>query len=68
MMLSAPAGLEEVINYADFKHEASMESVEDGSTLEDEPDDQDLQDLISGNITVNNSRLFVVQAGMKLGQ
>jgi len=58
-MLGAPAGLEEVINYADFKQEASMESVEDESTLEDEPDEQDLKDIIAGNITVNESRVII---------
>lgn len=39
MMLSAPAGLEDVVDYADFKQEASVESMEDESTLEDEPDE-----------------------------
>ena len=63
MMLSAPVGLEEVIDYADFKQEASVESMEDESTLEDEPDEQDLQDLMSGNITVNESRIITISRG-----
>ena len=62
-MLSAPVGLEEVIDYADFKQEASVESMEDESTLEDEPDEQDLQDLMSGNITVNESRIITISRG-----
>ena len=62
-MMSAPAGLEEVINYADFKQEATLESVEDESTLEDEPDEQDLQDLIAGNITLNASRTIILTPG-----
>lgn len=62
-MSSSPAGLEEVINYADFKEEASVEAIEDESTLEDEPDEEDLQDLFSGNITVNESQIIILPAG-----
>ena len=62
-MLSSPAGLEEVIDYADFKQEASVEFMEDESTLEDEPDEQDLQDLIAGNMTVNESRIVIISGG-----
>lgn len=62
-MMSAPAGLEEVINYADFKQEASLESIEDESTLEDEPDEQDLEDLMAGNITLNASRTIILPPG-----
>ena len=63
MMLSAPAGLEEVIKYADFKDEAPVEELDDESTLEDEPDEDDLQDLISGNTTVNESHVIVLKTG-----
>ena len=66
VMLSAPAGLEDVINYADFKEEVSVESVEDESTLEDEPDEQDLQDIMAGIVTVNESRIIIVQTGEKV--
>ena len=62
-MLSAPAGLEDVIDYADFKQEASVESMEDESTLEDEPDEQDLQDLMAGNIKANESRIIIISGG-----
>lgn len=62
-MMSAPAGLEEVIKYADFKKEAAVEDVDDESTLEDEPDEEDLQDIISGNITVNGSLIIVLPDG-----
>ena len=61
-MMSTLAGLEELIKYADFKQEASVEDVDDQSTLEDEPDEGDLQDLISGNITVNESRIIVLSS------
>ena len=61
--MSAPAGLEEVIKYADFKKEASVEDVDDDSTLEDEPDEEDLEDIIAGNITLNMSRIIVLPDG-----
>ena len=62
-MLSSPAGLEEVIDYADFKEELSLLSLDDELTLEDEPDEQDLHELVSGNITVNGSRLIILPSG-----
>ena len=61
--MSAPAGIEEVIKYADFKKEATVEDVDDDSTLEDEPDEEDLKDIISGNITLNMSRIIVLPDG-----
>ena len=66
MMLSTPAGLEEVIKYADFKDEAPVEELDDQSTLEDEPDEDDLQDLISGNTAVNESHVIVLKTGTLL--
>ena len=65
LMVGAAAGLHEVITYADFEKKTSMEAVEDEATLEDEPDEQDIQDLISGNFTFNESRLTVLQQGEK---
>ena len=64
-MLGAPAGLDEVINYADFKKETSVESLEDQATLEDSPDKQEIQSLLSGNITINGSRIAILQGGKK---
>lgn len=63
VLLSSPAGLEEVIDYADFQEELSLLSLDDELTLEDEPDEQDLLELVSGNITVNGSRLIVLPSG-----
>ena len=57
--MSTPAGLEEVIKYADFKQEASVGDIDDESTLEDDPDEEDLQDLMSGNVTVKESRIML---------
>ena len=61
--MSAPVGLEEVIKYADFKKEATVEDVDDDSTLEDEPNEEDFEDMISGNITLNVSRIIVLPDG-----
>ena len=61
--MSAPVGLEEVIKYADFKKEATVEDVDDDSTLEDEPNEEDLGDMISGKITLNVSRIIVLPDG-----
>ena len=65
-MLSAPAGLEEVIKYVDFKSEMSLEQLDDESTLEDEPDREDLDDLISGNITSNQSQIVILSTGRRM--
>ncbi|XP_022801512.1 uncharacterized protein LOC111339184 [Stylophora pistillata] len=60
LMLSAPAGLEEVIKYADFRGEVTAEQIDDDSTFEDEPDQDDLWDVISGNITFDEGRVTVL--------
>ena len=62
-MLSAPAGLEEVIKYADFKDEVTAVQVDDGSTFEDEPDQGDLRDVITGNITLDEGRVIALSNG-----
>ena len=63
MMLSAPAGLEEVIKYADFKDEVTAVQVDDDSTFEDEPDQDDLRDVITGNITFDEGRVIFLSNG-----
>lgn len=65
-MLGAPAGLYDVINYADFKKETLVEPLDDPATLEDSPDEQEIQDPLSGNITVNGSRIAILQDGKKI--
>ena len=65
-MLGAPAGLDDVINYADFKEETFVQPLDDQATLEDSPDEQEIQDLLSGNITVNGSRIAILQDGKKI--
>ena len=62
-MLSAPAGLEEIIKYADFKEEVTAVQVDDGSTFEDEPDQGDLRDVITGNITLDEGRVIALSNG-----
>ena len=63
LMLSTPAGFEEIIKYADFKEEVTAIQVDDGSTFEDEPDQDDLWDVISGNITFDKGRVIVLSNG-----
>ena len=63
MMLSAPAGLEEVIKYADFKDEVTAVQVDDDSTFEDEPNEDDLRDVITGNITFDEGRVIALSNG-----
>ena len=62
-MLSAPAGLEEVIKYADFKDEVTAVQVDDDSTFEDEPNQDDLRDVITGNITLDEGRVIALSNG-----
>ena len=62
-MLSAPAGLEEVIKYADFKDEVTAVQVDDDSTFEDEPDQDDLREVITGNITFDEGRVILLSNG-----
>ena len=62
-MLSAPAGLEEVIKYADFKDEVTAVQVDDDSTFEDEPDQDDLLEVITGNITFDEGRVILLSNG-----
>ena len=63
LMLSAPAGLEEVIKYADFKDEVTAVQVDDDSTFEDEPNEDDLRDVITGNITFDEGRVIALSNG-----
>ena len=62
-MLSTPAGLEEVIKYADFKDEVTAVQVDDDSTFEDEPNQDDLREVITGNITLNEGRVIALKNG-----
>ena len=62
-MLSTPAGLEEVIKYADFKDEVTAVQVDDDSTFEDEPDQDDLREVITGNITFDEGRVILLSNG-----
>ena len=62
-MLSTPAGLEEIIKYADFKEEVTAVQVDDDSTFEDEPDQGDLRDVITGNITLDEGRVIALSNG-----
>ena len=63
LMLSAPAGLEEIIKYADFRDKVTAVQVDDDSTFEDEPNQDDLRDVITGNITLDEGRVIALSNG-----
>ena len=41
------------------------ESLEDQATLEDSPDKQEIQSLLSGNMKINGSCIAILQGGKK---
>jgi len=59
MILGSPAPIEEVIQYADFTQQVSPVNLVDELTVDDEPSQDDLNGLMDGNITLNNSNLHV---------
>ena len=63
LMLGAPAGLEEIIKYADFKDEVTAVQVDDDSTFEDELNQDDLRDVITGKITLDEGRVIALKNG-----
>jgi len=63
MILGSSARIEEVIQYADFTQKISPVQLVDESTVDDEPNLDDLNGLIDGNITLNSTNLHVLPAG-----
>jgi len=63
MILGSLARIEEVIQYADFTQRVSPVNLVDESTVDDEPSLDDLNGLLDGNITLNNSNLHVLSSG-----
>ena len=63
MILGSPAPIEEVIQYADFTQQVSPVNLVDELTVDDEPSQDDLNGLMDGNITLNNSNLHVFSSG-----
>ena len=65
MILGSPARIEDVIQYADFTERVSPFEMVDGVTVDEEPNLDDLNGLMGGNITLNGSELHVLQSGKK---
>ena len=63
MILGSPARIEEVIQYADFTQKISPVQLVDESSVDDEPNLDDLHGLIDGNVTLNSTNLYVLPAG-----
>ena len=63
MILGSAAQIEEVVKYADFTQRVSPVQLVDESTVDDEPNLDDLHGLLDGNITLNSSVLHVLPGG-----
>ena len=62
MMLGTPARIEEMIQYADFTQRVSPVQLIDVSTIDEEPEWDDVNGLISENITLNNTNIHVMDS------
>ena len=62
MMLGTPARIEEIIQYADFTQRVSPVQLIDVSTVDEEPELDDVNGLISENITLNNTNIHVMDS------
>ncbi len=60
IILGTPAQIEDIIQYADFSQKVSPVQMEDETTLDEEPDLDDLHGLLEGNITLNTSDVHVL--------
>ncbi|XP_068732633.1 uncharacterized protein [Montipora capricornis] len=62
MILGLEAGIEELIQYADFTQNVSAVEITDQATVDEEPYLNDLYGLIEGNVTLNSSDLHILQS------
>ena len=62
IIIGTPSKIEDVIQYADFNQKVSPIRLVDDSTLDGEPNLDDLYGLIDGKIQLNNSDLHVLTA------
>ena len=62
IIIGTPSKIEDVIQYADFTQKVSPIRLVDDSTLDEEPDLEDLYGLTDGNIQLNNTDLHVLPA------
>ena len=63
IIVGTPSKIEDVIQYADFTQKVSAVELVDDTTLDEEPNLDDLYGLTNGNIQLNNTDLHVLPAG-----
>lgn len=63
IIIGTPSKIEDVIQYADFTQKVSAVELVDDTTLDEEPNLDDLYGLMDGNIQLNNTDLHVLPAG-----
>ena len=63
IILGSPAKVEDVIQYADFSNRISPVRLADKSTVDLEPDVEELKGLMDGSLKLNNSDLHVLTSG-----
>ena len=64
IIIGTPSKIEDVIQYADFTQKVSAVNLIDDTTVDEEPNSDDLYALIDGNMQLNNTDLHVLPAGM----
>jgi hypothetical protein len=62
-MSATQAKLEDVVSYSDFSQEVPLRKVLVQDLLENRPDDSLVQDILSGDATVNETEVHVVSNG-----
>ena len=62
IILGTPAQIGDIIQYADFSQKVSPVQIMDDTTLDEEPDVDDLYGLLDGNVTLNTSDVHVLPA------
>ena len=63
IIVGTPSKIEDVIQYADFTQKVSAVELVDDTTLDEEPNLDDLYSLMDGNIQLNDTDLHVLPAG-----
>ena len=63
IILGSPAKVEDVIQYADFSSRISPVRLADKSTVDLEPDVEELAGLMDGSLKLNNSDVLVLTSG-----
>ena len=63
IIVGTPSKIEDVIQYADFTQKVSAVQLVDDTTLDEEPNLDDLYGLMNGTIELNNTDLHVLPTG-----